>query len=154
MPTTRNRRRRPASRSTSASQQEFEPSEFEVNQCWLIIPASDAPIEMDEGLFDVYVLQDAASMYLFGNVFAPSGSGTAPDEEVDSLLQEAWRAKRDWPQRLLLPDSIPPQSSLAVLPERKGIAVEFVPEIALAIYINDVQAGFREYFGSYEPGAA
>jgi hypothetical protein len=154
MRTPRRLRPPPISRSPIARQREIHPSQFAVNQCWLIVKASDAPIHVDEGLFDVYVLQDAASMYLFGNVFVPSGSGTAPDEEVDSLLQGAWRATREWPNSLLLPDSIPPRSSFAVVAKRNRIPVEVVPESDLAIYINDVQAAFREHFGGEDTGAA
>jgi hypothetical protein len=132
----------------------LRPSEFTVNQCWLVIKASDAPIRVDEGFFDVYVLQDAASMYLFGNVFVPSGSATASEEEVNSLLQGAWRVKHRWPKCLMLPDSISPRSSFAVVAKRNRIAVEVVPESTLSIYINDVQAAFREHFGGEKTGAA
>jgi len=126
-----------------------------VNQCWLVIKASDAPISTEEeGLFDVYVLQDAASMYLFGSVFTPFGSGDAPEEEVDSLFQGAWRVKREWAKRLLLPDSIPSPNSFALVAKRNGIPVEIVPESTLASYIDDVQDGFREHFGGANKGAA
>ena len=132
----------------------MDPSQFTVNQCWLIFKASDGPIRVDEGLFDVYVLQDAASMYLFGNVFVPSGTGTAPEEDVNSLFQGAWRAKHEWPKCLLLPDTIPPRSSFAVVAKRNRIPVEVMPESAFAIYINDVRSAFHDYFGGEETGAA
>ena len=132
----------------------MHPSQFKVNQCWLVVKASDAPIRVDGGSFDVYVLQDAASMYLFGNVFVPSGSDIAPEEEVNSLLQGAWRTKRVWPKCLLLSDCIPPRSSFAAVAERNRIPVEVVPESSLTIYINDVQAAFREHFGGGQTGAA
>jgi hypothetical protein len=154
MRTKRRLRPPPASRSSAAPKSEMHPSQFTMNQCWLIVKASDAPIRIDEGLFDVYVLQDAASMYLFGSVFTPSGSGNASEEEINSLLQGAWRTKHEWPKYLLLPDSIPSPSSFAVAAKRNRIPVEIVPESALAIYINDVQTAFREHFGGDETGAA
>ena len=132
----------------------MHPSQFGVNQCWLIVKASDTPIVTDEGLFDVYVVQDAASMYLFGSVFTPSGSGNASEQEFNSLLQHAWRQKREWPKRLLVPDSIPSPNPFSVVAKRHRIPVEIVPESALAIYINDVQAGFHEYLAGGETGAA
>ena len=154
MPTTRRLRPHPRSRSPAARKGEMHPSQFTVNQCWLIVKASEAPIRTDEGLFDAYVLQDAASMYLFGSVFTPCGSGDASEEEVNSLLQGAWREKQKWPKRLLLPDTIPSPNSFVVAAKRNGVPVEIVAESALAIYINDVQTGFREYFGGDESGAA
>jgi hypothetical protein len=132
----------------------MHPSQFTVNQCWLVIKASDVPISTDEGFFDVYVLQDAASMYLFGSVFTPLGTGDAPEEEVNSLFQGAWRAKQEWPKRLLLPDSIPSPNSFTMAANQNQIPVEIVPESALAIYVNDVQAGFREHFERDETGTA
>lgn len=132
----------------------MHPSQFTVNQCWLIVKASDAPIRTDEGLFDVYVLQDASSMYLFGSVLAPCGSGDASEKEVDSLFHGAWREKQKWPKRLLLPDTIPSPNSFVVVARRNGVPVEIVAEAALVIYVNDVQTAFREYFGGDESGAA
>jgi hypothetical protein len=113
----------------------------------LVVKASDAPISTAEGSFDVYVLQDAATMYLFGNVLVPIGSAKASVEEFSSLLQSAWHSKRAWPRRLLLPETILPRKSFAAVAKRNEIPVEFVPESALALYINDVQAAFSEYFG-------
>ena len=95
----------------------------------------------------MYVLQDAASMYLFGNVLVPTGSTTASEEEFNSLLQSAWHAKRAWPRRLLLPETILPRSSFAEVAKHNEIPVELVPESALALYINDVQSALSEYFG-------
>jgi hypothetical protein len=131
----------------------MHPSQFAVNQCWLIVKASDAPVQTGEGAFEVYVLQDAASMYIFGNLFVPAGGGTAIEEEVNSLLHDGWRKKREWPQSLSLSDSVPFRSSLAVVAKRIRISVKVVPESELAFYTNDVQAGFREYFGPEESGA-
>ena len=125
----------------------MQPSQFAVNQCWLIVKANDSPVHTGEGPFDVYVLQDAASMYIFGNLFVPFGGGTAAEKEVNSLLQDGWRKKREWPQTILLSDSLPFRSSLAVVAKRNRISVQVVPESALAFYTSDVQAGFREYFG-------
>ena len=125
----------------------LDPSQFKVNQSWLVVKASDAPISTAEGSFDVYVLQDAASMYLFGNVLVPTGSATASEDEFNSLLQSAWHAKRAWPKCLLLPQTILPRSSFAEVAKRNEIPVELVPESALALYINDVRAAFSEHFG-------
>ena len=147
MRTPQRRRRHSVPRSRAASRRQLQPSQFKVNQCWLVVKASDAPIATGEGSFDVYVLQDAASMYLFGNVLVPTGSATASEREVTSLLQSAWRAKRAWPKCLLLPETILPRSSFAAVAKRNEIPVELVPESALALYIKDVQAAFSEYFG-------
>lgn len=154
MRTTRSLRKRAAARSTAASASQLHPSQFTVNQCWLIVKASDAPVVTREGLFDVYVVQDAASMYLFGTVFTPSGRGNASTEEFNSLLERAWGKKREWPKRLLVPDSIPSPNPFSVVAKRHGIPVEIVSASALTIYINDVQSGFREYFGGGGTGAA
>jgi hypothetical protein len=154
MRTTRRLREAPTFRSPTAPQREIHLSHFTVNQCWSIVKASNAPTRTDEGTYDVYVLQDSAGMYLFGNMLVPFGSQTATKEEVSSLFQCAWRTKHEWPKVFLLPDSDPPRSSFAVRAKRNGIPVEVVPESVLAMYINDVQAAFREHFGGEEPGAA
>ena len=95
----------------------------------------------------MYVLQDAATMYLFGNVFVSVVTHGVPETEVSLLLENAWGAKREWPQRLLLPSSIAPDSPFFAVAKRNNIAVEVVPESVLAIYSKDVQTAFRDYFG-------
>ena len=86
-------------------------------------------------------------MYLFGTLLVPSDSATASETEVNALLQSAWRARREWPECLVLPDAAPHLGSFAELARREEIRVEVVPQSALAVYINDVQAAFREHFG-------
>jgi hypothetical protein len=130
------------------SQRKLQPSHFAVNECWLVIKASQVPVRTDEeGSFDVYVLQDAASMFIFGTVLVSLGNSTAPEEEVEALFQTAWRGKRAWPKRLVLSNANPLMSSFALIAERNSIAVEYVPKSALSVYTDDVQAGFSEHFG-------
>jgi len=101
----------------------------------------------EDGSFDVYVLQDAASMYIFGTVLFPTGSGTGPQDEVDALFQNAWRGTRAWAKRVVLSNRNPLVRSFAVAAEHNGIAVEYVPESLLDFYTSDVQGGFSEHFG-------
>ena len=86
-------------------------------------------------------------MYIFGTVLISVGSASASGEEVDALLQGAWREKRIWPKRLFLSNADPRMNSFAAAAERNGVSVEFVPKSVLAFYTNDVQAGFSEHFG-------
>jgi hypothetical protein len=126
----------------------LHPSDFDVDEAWLVIKASPAPMRTDEdGDFDVYVLQDAASMFIFGTVMVPVGSRTGPEDEFDALLQDAGRQRRRGPGKILFAHDDPAMRSFAAVTARAGVSVEFVEDTALDFYTNDVQSGFAEHFG-------
>ena len=89
----------------------MQPGDFQVNQTWLAYRINVAPMQIDGRAIDLYVLQDAASMFLFGNAFGPHGSDGPDVEEVEKLLESA-RGKRDeWPSELVLPGKNGPANS-------------------------------------------
>lgn len=48
----------------------MHPRDFEVNQTWLAFRVNQRPLLAEGQEFDIFVLQDAASMFIFGNAFA------------------------------------------------------------------------------------
>ena len=132
--------------STPVAVPELEPSHFRVNDAWLVLKASALPFMVEGQPCDVYVLQDAASMYLFGSVFAPCAVGQPRAQEVGALFKRAWDKGHQWPQKLLLPESVAPLRTFAAAAQRRGVPVEVLPDGALAVYITDVQAAFHEHF--------
>ena len=131
----------------------LQPRDFQVNQTWLAYRINSAPINVDHKEIDLYVLQDAASMFLFGNVFATAGTDFPEITQVEKLLSSA-HAKRDqWPTELLLPGNPRKDNSFVIAAGQQGVKVRSVPESQLSFYIKDTQEAYEDFLGSSEGDA-
>jgi hypothetical protein len=126
-------------------QQTMQPKDFRVNQTWLAYRINRAPLNVGGQEINLYVLQDAASMFLFGNAFAPAGSDWPPAREVEKLLDSAYAKKDEWPSELVLPGNPEPENSFAMAARNRGINVRNVPESQLSFYIKDTQEAYEEF---------
>jgi hypothetical protein len=123
----------------------MHPREFEVNRTWLAFRMNRLPVLVAEEELDIFVLQDAASMFIFGSAFASLGADCPPREEVSGLFQQAWSQTQLWPEELVLPGRPSPKNTFATLARSHGIAVRSVAEARMSFYIKDVQSSFEEH---------
>src|SRR5450755_1412226 len=91
----------------------MHPREFEVNRTWLAFRMNRLPVLVAEEELDIFVLQDAASMFIFGSAFASPGADCPPREEVSALFQQAWSQTQLWPEELVLPGRPSPKNIFA-----------------------------------------
>lgn len=129
----------------------LEPQDFEVNQCWLAFRVNQFPIRTPEGEHDIYVLQDAGSMYIFGTCFAEHDAESPPESDVEALLQKAWKAREEWPDEIIVPGKFSKRNAFARAASQFGIAIRAVPEAQLSMYIKDVQTSFEEHLAKQRP---
>jgi hypothetical protein len=129
----------------------LHPRDFEVNHTWLAFRINQRPVAWAEGQFDIFVLQDAASMFLFGTAFAPHGEECPPAKDATRLLNKAWSSRQEWPVEILLVGKPSSKNAFASAARQHGISVRAVAEARASFYIKDVQASFEEYAG---PGDA
>jgi hypothetical protein len=122
----------------------MHPRDFVVNRTWLAFRINQLPVSNEDGEFDIFVLQDAGSMFLFGNAFAPHGEYPSR-EAVVLLLEQAWSHHQEWPEELVLPGKPSSQNSFASVAREHGISVRAVAEARMAFYITDVQSAFEEH---------
>jgi hypothetical protein len=125
----------------------LQPDDFIVNQTWLAYRINSTPLTVENQEIDLYVLQDAGSMFLFGNAFAPAGSGYPAAEDVERLLNSAHEKRDEWPSELLLPGNPGRDNSFAQVAQRYGVRVRNVPESQLSFYIKDTQKAYEEFLG-------
>ena len=125
----------------------LHPRDFTVNRTWLAFRVNQLPVPTGEGEFDIFVLQDAASMFLFGNAFAPSGAECPPEEAVARLLKQAWSRRREWPEEIILAGRPSLENTFTNVARRQGIAVRAVAEARMSFFIKDVQSSFEEFAG-------
>jgi hypothetical protein len=132
----------------------MHPKDFRVNEAWLAFRANSVPIRSPEGEFDVFVLMDAASMYIFGQALAVVGAEAPTGEDAAALLREDWQSKQEWPQRLILAGKASAENGFCRAAQWNGIPVVSVAAKELRVYISDVRSAFAEHFGGEENGAA
>lgn len=131
----------------------MHPRDFENNRTWLAFRVNRIPVSTGEGEFDIFMLQDAASMFIFGHAFAPHGAESPPEEEVASLLDQAWSRRREWPDELVLPGRPLMSNTFVRLARRHGMVVRAVAEARMSFYIKDVQTSIERFLaGEDEDG--
>jgi hypothetical protein len=123
----------------------MRPAEFDVNHTWLAFRANRAPIVAGDAVADVFVLQDAASMFIFGAAFASPEHDSPSEQDVAALLQQAWDRRHEWPQELVVSGKPSKSNSFVRVAERIGVPVRAVPEPLMSFYIKDVQSSMEEF---------
>lgn len=125
----------------------LHPSQFQVNEAWVIFKLNDVPIHTEEdGDFNFIALMDAASCFILSSISTPVSSVEPSSLESRRLLKEGQAHKNQVPMTLFIPDD-QPAVSLSAEAERQGITVVRVPEHQLLLFIGEAREGFRERFG-------
>lgn len=124
----------------------MHPRDFEVNQTWLAFRVNQRPIVAEGQELDIFMLQDAASMFIFGNAFAAHEDEAPALAEVSHLLHQAWARQQTWPAELVLAGKPSRTNAFASVARQLGIRVRSVPEAQMSFYIKDVQSSLEEYF--------
>ncbi len=132
----------------------MHPKDFRVNEAWLAFRANRAPLRTPEGAFDVFVLLDAASMYILGHALAVVGAEAPNEEDAAALLREGWSAKQQWPERLLLAGKPTADNGFSRAAQSNGIPVATVAPTEIRVYTSDVRSTFAEHFGGEDDGTA
>lgn len=82
----------------------LHPSQFAVNEAWIVFRLNDAPIQTEhDGVFNCVALMDAASCYLLGSeLVSVSAAGPSPEESC-RLLQQGRAREQHLPKTLFVP---------------------------------------------------
>ena len=116
-----------------------------MNDAWLVIRATLEPVLVDDVPSHVYIVQDAASMYIFGNTFAPADAQSPSAGDAALVLTQAWQKKRTWPKKLIIPGTISEKNGFAAAAKLNKVQVELVQPSEATIYIQDVQSAYAEF---------
>ena len=123
----------------------LHPNQFQVNEAWIAFQLNDEPIQTEQdGLFDVICLMDAASCFIFGNAFVPTGESDPSEFDARRLLKAGWAHKKRFPATLFLPRG-QFQTTLPAEAKRQKISVVSVPESQLLGFIGEARQGFSEH---------
>ncbi len=123
----------------------LEPSQFKVNEAWVVFQLNDSPIRTEQdGNFNCVALMDAASGFILGTAFVSASDSEPSDFEARRLFKAGWAHKKQHPVTLFIPKG----QFQAIVPAeaaRHGITVVSVHESELSAFTNDARKGFREH---------
>ena len=124
----------------------LSPDQFRVNEAWIAIRANDSFLFVKDEPYDVYVLMDAASAYVFGPVLARVVDESPDEKDVENLFKKAWMAKRQWPLKIIIPEDFSAKQIFKMQAERNGLAFEIVSLSDLSPVIGPLKESFATDF--------
>ncbi len=125
----------------------LHPSQFQVNEAWILFRVNDAPLHtQQDGDFNIFALMDAASCFILSHQPVSTSAAEPPEPEAKRLLEEGYAQSQQLPETLFVPNE-ESADILAVEAEGQGITVARVPEDELLAFIGEARESSRERFG-------
>ena len=128
----------------------MKPGDFQVNQAWIAIRANTAPFKLAEGAFNLFVLMDAGSEFIFGQKTIPAEMDVPSLDDVEALFKQGWDHCQQWPTLLLIENGAwPSGNAFEHVAQLHGITVRPMSPLELAALTE----GFREGIAKMEARA-
>ncbi|MCD6305913.1 MAG: hypothetical protein J7M32_06445 [Deltaproteobacteria bacterium] len=122
------------------------PDQFRVNEAWIGVRINEEFLFVADMPYDVYVLMDAASAYVLGYVLSKVVDEGPQEKDIEDLFQKAWSAKRQWADRLIVPEGSVAERAFRGKAEEKGLSVETVPLCDLEVIVGPLKESFDADF--------
>ncbi len=123
----------------------YEPSQFQVNEAWIVFKLNNAPISTTaDGDFNVVALMDAASCFLLGTEFINVNSLEPSQLESKRLLKTGHSHRQKYPKTILIPTN-QTANILSKEAELQNITVIRVKEEQLLEFTSEARQGFQEH---------
>jgi len=117
---------------------------FKANEAWIAIRINDL---FQPGMVnDIYVLMDAASEYIFGNVLLNTVNVVPEEEDIEILFRKAIAITSKWPNKLIMPEHSIAEDVFLTLAEKKGITFSTVPLLNLRPIMKPLKESFASIF--------
>ena len=125
----------------------FHPSQFRVNQTWIVFQLNEAPVITDrDGDFNIITLMDAASCFILGACNIRSSASELSHVEAKTLLKAGFDHKKQYPEEIIIPSHMV-ADVLILEAQSNGIKAKREVEQALGVFIDEAREGFREHMG-------
>jgi len=129
----------------------LHPSQFEVNEAWILFRLNNAPIRTDaDGDFNCVALMDAASCFILGSECIPAAAAEPTRAEFRRLLENGKRHKQQLPRTLFVAREYA-ADRVTLEATEQGIEVVRVPEGELLVFIGEARDAFAERFEDTPP---
>jgi len=122
------------------------PDQFRVNEAWIAVRINEEFMFVGDEPYDIYVLMDAASAYVLGQVLSKVVDESPQEKDIKDLFQTAWAAKKEWAERLIVPKDSVAEKAFRKIAEDRGLTVETVPLSELEVIVGDLKELFASDF--------
>ena len=120
--------------------------QFAVNEAWIVVKVNDTPLFVKDDPYDMFVIMDAASAYVFGHALCKASEGSPQENDVKTIFKKGWDAKHQWPNRLILSDNSSAQMIFGKIAEENNINVAYIPLSDLTPLVKTLRDSFASSF--------
>ena len=118
-------------------------SQFKLNEAW-ILARIDIPLFFADKVADMYVLLDACSGFVFGQLVYENQLPSAA--EFSALLKRARKTKMSWPKKIFIPKDDPAIEIMQPIVNHVHLTLEIIPAPHLEKILDPVSEGLRKFF--------
>ena len=122
------------------------PDQFRVNEVWIAIRINETFLFVQDEPYDIYVLMDAASAYVFGHVLSRVVDEAPHEKDVETLFRKAWGAKSQWPEKLIVPENFLAENVFRMQADKNALSFETVPLSDLSPIVGPLKELFAADF--------
>ncbi|MEA3415397.1 MAG: hypothetical protein U9R02_04445 [Thermodesulfobacteriota bacterium] len=122
------------------------PDQFRVNEAWIAVRINDEFLFVKEEPYDIYVLIDAASCYVLGNVLSRVVDEAPYDKDIHDLFNTAWQAKRQWAKTLIITENLPADEIFSKHAQQNGLSIKKVSISDLEPILGPLKESFASNF--------
>lgn len=117
------------------------PSDFAVNEAWIVLKANSKPMLIQDGDYDCYVLMDAGSAYVFGQILVQQ-DGEPDPTEVSQLFEDAHREGKGYATRLIVTEMGEVEATCQLHADSLGMTTGMIPANKLLPIIGPMRESF------------
>ena len=107
------------------------PDQIRVNEAWIAVKINEGFMFVQNEPYDIYVLLDASSCYVFGHVVSKTIDEAPPEEDVKELFIAAFQAKNQWAETLITVEESPSNSVFRKIAKQEGLSVTTINSLEL-----------------------
>ena len=122
------------------------PDQFRVNEAWIAIRVNERFLFVKDEPYDIYVLIDAGSTYVLGNVLSRVGDEAPQEKDVKALFKKAWKAKNQWAEQLIVTENSKADDVFIKQAKKIGLSVRLVPVSELEPIVGPIKESFASSF--------
>jgi hypothetical protein len=118
------------------------PDQFKISEAWIAVRINEEFLFIKDEPYDIYVLMDAASTYVLGHVLSKVVDESPYYKDIEALFKEAWEAKKQWAEKLIVPENSIAESVFRIQAEKNGLSIEIVPLSDLEAIVGPLKGSF------------
>ena len=124
----------------------LSPDNYRVNEAWIVAKINNVPFFVQSDEYDVYVLLDAGSTYVFGHALSRVTDGSTTVEDVVALFDTAWQGKHQWPEKIIVTDNSKTAAIFESQAKKNGLPVIYMPLTELEPIVGELMNLFKADF--------